>query len=195
MKKVVAVILLLGASAIQAATIAIDFEEFVAGDSGSGSIATQGYTLTSSGSGTNPPDYGFRFVSGNDITYGYCPDCVASLSNSAGGSFSLVAADIYVGTTEPASITVTGYLMSGGVVQTDVAGGIGSVAGLDFQTVAFGAGWEDLERVEFGFANFDVFALGGYGLDNILVTAVPIPAAVWLFGSGLGLLGWFRRRA
>ncbi|MEC9375792.1 MAG: VPLPA-CTERM sorting domain-containing protein, partial [Pseudomonadota bacterium] len=26
------------------------------------------------------------------------------------------------------------------------------------------------------------------------VTAVPIPAAVWLFGSALGLLGWMRRR-
>jgi hypothetical protein len=26
------------------------------------------------------------------------------------------------------------------------------------------------------------------------VSAIPIPAAVWLFGSGLGLLGWFRRR-
>jgi hypothetical protein len=25
-------------------------------------------------------------------------------------------------------------------------------------------------------------------------TAVPIPAAVWLFGSGLGMLGWMRRR-
>jgi hypothetical protein len=23
---------------------------------------------------------------------------------------------------------------------------------------------------------------------------IPVPAAVWLFGSGLGLLGWFRRR-
>jgi hypothetical protein len=24
--------------------------------------------------------------------------------------------------------------------------------------------------------------------------AVPVPAVVWLFGSGLGLLGWFRCR-
>jgi hypothetical protein len=35
---------------------------------------------------------------------------------------------------------------------------------------------------------------GWYGMDNLTYSVVPIPAAVWLFGSGLGLLGWFRRR-
>ncbi|MGI9341258.1 MAG: VPLPA-CTERM sorting domain-containing protein [Gammaproteobacteria bacterium] len=27
------------------------------------------------------------------------------------------------------------------------------------------------------------------------ITTIPVPAAVWLFGSALGLLGWVRRRA
>ena len=30
---------------------------------------------------------------------------------------------------------------------------------------------------------------------NVSAAAVPVPAAVWLFGSALGLLGWARRRA
>ncbi|NND54990.1 MAG: hypothetical protein HKN56_08485 [Gammaproteobacteria bacterium] len=35
-----------------------------------------------------------------------------------------------------------------------------------------------------------------YFIDNVSITAdiVPIPAAVWLFGSALGLMGWTRRR-
>ena len=38
--------------------------------------------------------------------------------------------------------------------------------------------------------------LEGGGTDDWLVTAtvVPLPAAVWLFGSALGALGWLRRR-
>lgn len=39
--------------------------------------------------------------------------------------------------------------------------------------------------------NLPTFA-GTVGID---VNVVPVPAAVWLFGSGLGLLAWVRRRA
>ncbi|MGI9344608.1 MAG: VPLPA-CTERM sorting domain-containing protein [Gammaproteobacteria bacterium] len=31
-------------------------------------------------------------------------------------------------------------------------------------------------------------------IDTITTSTVPVPAAVWLFGSALGLLGWARRR-
>lgn len=33
-----------------------------------------------------------------------------------------------------------------------------------------------------------------YYISEANITAVPVPAAVWLFGSGLGLLGWMRKR-
>jgi hypothetical protein len=54
---------------------------------------------------------------------------------------------------------------------------------------------------------FDPLALGeynfgisvsqdGWGVENVRmdVQVVPVPAAVWLFGSALGLLGWMRRK-
>ena len=32
-------------------------------------------------------------------------------------------------------------------------------------------------------------------ITPVLIVAIPVPAAVWLFGSALGLLGWIRRQA
>jgi hypothetical protein len=31
--------------------------------------------------------------------------------------------------------------------------------------------------------------------SSLSVTVVPVPGAVWLFGSALGLLGWMKRKA
>jgi hypothetical protein len=49
-----------------------------------------------------------------------------------------------------------------------------------------------------------IFGIGAYSspisaggtlfIDNIIVSTVPIPATVWLFGSGLAMLGWMKRR-
>jgi len=36
-----------------------------------------------------------------------------------------------------------------------------------------------------------LYAISG----NLIVAPVPVPAAVWLFGSAIGLLGWMRRKA
>jgi len=45
---------------------------------------------------------------------------------------------------------------------------------------------------ESGTAAFDIaFLLGANGISP---SPVPVPAAAWLFGSALGLLGWARRR-
>lgn len=45
------------------------------------------------------------------------------------------------------------------------------------------------------FDNFKFFFLGAWAVrDGDVVAVVPVPAAVWLFGSALGLLGWMRRK-
>ena len=47
-------------------------------------------------------------------------------------------------------------------------------------------------RDDFSFSS--EFIDGDYVISLAGSHSIPIPAAVWLFGSGLGLLGWLRRR-
>jgi hypothetical protein len=57
------------------------------------------------------------------------------------------------------------------------------------------ANW-DLNQVgNYEIAIQGISAYGQFDTASIEVTAVPIPATAWLFGSALGLLGWMRRKS
>jgi len=77
-----------------------------------------------------------------------------------------------------------------------------SVAGIGGDTVSLSSGQADVETLRFMFGSAHG-AVGPdpsvtVGMDNLTITAsgapVPLPAAIWLFGSALAGLGWLRRR-
>ena len=105
-------------------------------------------------------------------------------------------------------IRVFSELSGGGVSKTDILAG-GTGAGLTADWTSFSAGGIDLTTgtdvsggvtVEFtAICGADAGCFSFLAVDNVTVTAdvpaVPVPAAVWLFGSGLlGLVGVARRR-
>jgi hypothetical protein len=68
--------------------------------------------------------------------------------------------------------------------------GLGSGAPRELGTnVAYGVNWVFGDTLSSYVSGDD-----GYIVANANVSAIPVPAAVWLFASGLGLLGWLRRR-
>jgi hypothetical protein len=58
---------------------------------------------------------------------------------------------------------------------------------------AFVVGWTDNITIDLG-GLFSTTAILDVSLEGNLTTVVPVPAAVWLFGSGLIALGGFARR-
>ena len=91
----------------------------------------------------------------------------------------------------------------------DSVGGTFALLGqATFDTTSIGTLWSggqasllidnawDGQLLQFGFlSEASNFEGSGVFYDNVNLNIVPIPAAVWLFASGLGLLGWMRRRA
>jgi hypothetical protein len=98
-------------------------------------------------------------------------------------------------------------------IDLNAAGGIHSVGAFSgvanqFFNLVFATQGSGLTSVGFlarSFAAGDVWTLDGeqdqafYLADSrvyasIVPAVIPVPAAVWLFGSALGLLGWMRRK-
>jgi hypothetical protein len=175
------IFLLLSTSAFvtQAATVTIDFDE-VAPTSGMSPITVEskGYEFHATTSFGNPPDIG---VSSNGIyaygenSFGYCETCSATIimERLDQGVFSVLALDSL------GAGWFSGTLNGGSTVNLSLA--------------SLGTGdWLNLTQLVVYDAN--TFGDNYVHIDNIVVSAVPVPAAVWLFGSALVGLGWLRKK-
>lgn len=114
------------------------------------------------------------------------------MASTAGDLFNVHSFDFaggYVRGSNPVnSLEVTGWLDG---VQVDTAT---FVSGTDFLT---GASYSTLDIEFFGIDQLTVTAFGRNNranFENFKVSAVPVPAAVWLLGSALAGLGWLRRK-
>jgi hypothetical protein len=161
-----------------------------------GVFVTQGVTFEIDDSAANGPIIlrdNFAGGDGNELAMcGYCEINYVSFYMETGNSFKLdsfLLGSQYAA--EGVSITgsVVGHLDSGGTVTQDIYVAAGAAHVISFDTAWIGLSSVDLAINPLTNGGFDAISI-----DNVTLQAVPIPAAVWLFGSGLGLLGWVRRK-
>jgi hypothetical protein len=187
MRLLITSIFLLASVTAHSASVTIDFEELA--PTGSyptipGPIISQDFSFST--------EDGFLITQlGGDPSQRlyYCPTCTLTMDNASGDDFRLTSLDFFAGGVDAGeSITLTGYYAGGGTITTAL------INSGPTQTYLFGAEWDGLEQIVISAPDTLGF---GTSVDNIVINGapiVPIPAAVWLFGSGLGLLGWFRRK-
>ena len=173
-----------------AGTVVLDFESFNAGTPTSDTLIEDGFFIDD----TLSPAGAAIVSDGSPVgqSLAFCGWCAAtegvSIYALSGVTFELDSFYTYA-TYGPYAYAgqVTGYLEGGGTV-THL---FDSTAG----TVVFDQSWVNLTSIDIVFttgridSDFTIPAL-----DNITLQAVPVPAAVWLFGSALAGLGWLRRR-
>ncbi|MEQ1637719.1 MAG: hypothetical protein ABL903_13620 [Methylococcales bacterium] len=176
----------------------IDFED-LAGQTGQGGLVEPSYTkdgfLLQHGTGEAAAFY----VVSNNVQDGFYQGSTAIFNVNAGGNTILTKADNSAfdifsidltnygngNSINTLDVTFTGSLLGGGTVSQTFA--VDDFNG--FQTFNF-TGFTNLASVSVvtGIPNAIEF-------DNINVSAVPLPAAVWLMGSGLvGLLGLHKKQ-
>ena len=185
-------------AAANAATIVIDFDDNSSGGQFNTPQFEDGFVIDPA---LAPFDPVIAQVAGGNGTQallfcGWCGDTTEGVSiySQTGLTFELDSLDVYSNTdftTEdfPGAGTVTGYLQGGGTITKGIS------ATLGIETIFFDDTWQNLSSIdiEFEVSSFNTFGLSPV-LDNITLQAVPVPAAVWLFGSALAGLGFMRRK-
>ena len=183
MRSILITILLLASVATNAATVVIDFESVVPGDvsgpdlEGDYYFETDGFgfysQLAIGGDGTgNQYAAGFRF---DGL---FAPPAHVTFGQIGGGAFALHDLDMDC---FGISCTIRGQKTGGGTISTSNINDLGA------------GDWLNLTYVS---VESPQMVLGApIHVDNIMVgAAVPVPAAIWLFGSALAGLGWLRRK-
>lgn len=172
--------LLVTSSAATAATITIDFSDPTLPSPGTvEGFETDGFAFTFASPFDDP------FYTGGRVAF--CPGCDMFMENANGDTFSFYSFEAQ-GLSDPGviSIEVTGYLEGGGTLFESVP--------IDSTSQLIEINWDGLIRVEFNPTESVEFGSYPTIIDNITVSAVPIPAAAWLFGSALLGLGWMGRK-
>jgi hypothetical protein len=186
----ITVFLLFGLSA-QAAVI--NFEEFAPVDRftpvGVDTLNVEpGFVLNKSGSGFLLWDS--TVGSGNessDVQIIAQDGSAVSFSQVSGSAFDLVSFDmLFIAGNTDADMLLRGERGDGSVIELQILGSDSD--GEVWETVPLSGQLTNLTSITF--TNFS----RPVQLDNIVLQAVPVPAAVWLFGSALAGLGWIRRK-
>ena len=181
-----------------AVAVTIDFEEFPTGQTAGPPLSSQGFVFEAISVYGWIPTGGYVIQNGLDGNlFNYCPDCQLTITESTGQAFSLESADLGLSVLgSPIDLTIVGYYSGGGSISTTFTATETTFQNDPLTPFFFGAGWTNLSSVVFETTAHSggVLTVPNSLVDNIVVIAVPVPAAVWLFGSALAGLGWLRRK-
>ena len=127
-----------------------------------------------------------------DLACGYIGPNEITMTQGGMAAFDLISLELarYNDNGTGVNFYLTGHFVGGGTISSSVL-----VNSTTLNNFVLGSGWTNLQSLTIYAPDNDWDSGASAAIDNILVSTVPLPAAVWLFASGLGLLGWMQRKA